>query len=125
MQRTESAVVQLVAPVMVCSACMIGPSTPDAGAGDAGAQTVSDQCETIANAFCMRAIRGCGVVYTLSQCIADEVPTCCSATTCKATSVSSPAAVDACTSAIASEDCNSVVTSGPSALAACQGVPHS
>jgi hypothetical protein len=105
--------------------CVIGPSSPDAGAVDAGSQTISDQCDTIANAFCTRAISGCGVVYTLSQCIADEVATCCNGANCRAISKSSASAVAACTSAIGSEDCNSVVNSGPSALAECQGVPHS
>jgi len=107
------------------AACTIGPATPDAGAAEGGTQLVSDQCNRIVTAFCMRAIGGCGFPDSLSQCIADELPTCCSGSKCNAISQSTPGAVDACTAALSSEDCNSVVTVGPSALAACQGIPQS
>ncbi|HZU83527.1 MAG TPA: hypothetical protein VE987_11445 [Polyangiaceae bacterium] len=107
-----------------CSACTIGPSASDAGAADAGSQLVSDQCNMIFEAFCNRAIGGCGVPDTLSQCIADELPTCCVGTTCDRVSQSPPSALDACTSALASEDCYSVATVGPSAVPACQGIPQ-
>lgn len=110
---------------LLAAACTIGPPTSDAGTSEAGAQLVSDQCNSIVIAYCMRAIGGCGVLYTLSQCIADELPTCCSGTKCNATSRSTPGAVDACTAAISAEDCNSVVTTGPSGLAPCQGIPQS
>jgi hypothetical protein len=120
---TFDARVWIAAAVSGLTACTIGPVGSDAGVVDAGPQTVSDQCNTIASAFCMRAI-ACGAAYSLSQCIADEVPTCCTGSGCNAISGTSASAVDACKVAIASEDCNSVVTVGEPAIAACQGIPQ-
>jgi hypothetical protein len=104
--------------------CAPASTSKDAGAADAGSQTVGDQCAAIAAAFCTRAISGCGVASTLSDCIANETPYCCLASACQAASLSSPSAVDACMSAIASQDCNSVVTVGTAGLPACQGIPQ-
>jgi hypothetical protein len=113
-----------VAAACLPLACTL-PTTPrDAGASDAGPQTVGDQCNLIAAAFCNRLISGCGVADTLSDCIANEVVSCCTGSMCNAISKSSQSALDACNSAIAFEDCNSVVTVGAPGLASCQGVPQ-
>jgi hypothetical protein len=104
-------------------ACTIHAIPDDAGTTDAGSQTVGDQCSAIAAAFCTRAIGTCGVVQDLSTCIANEMPTCCTGSTCSAISQSSPGALEACKSAIAVEDCNLVVNAGPAGLSACNGIP--
>jgi hypothetical protein len=112
--------------VVVASAalgCTIHTIGADAGPDDAGSQTVGDQCAAIATAFCTQAIGTCGVADTLSNCIANEMPSCCTGSTCNAISQSSPRALEACTSAIAVESCYLVVTAGWAGLAACNGIP--
>jgi hypothetical protein len=114
----------IVAAACIFLACTLPTTQSDAGTGDAGPQTVGDQCSAIASAFCNRSISGCGFADTLSDCIANEGPTCCTGSACNAISKSSQSALDACDSAIAFEDCNSVVTVGARGLASCQGVPQ-
>jgi hypothetical protein len=113
-----------VAMVPVAISCTLPNAGSDAGEGDAGSQTLGDQCSVIVAAFCAHAINDCGVADSLSDCIANETPTCCVGSACAATARSTRSAVASCASAIASEDCNSVVTAGPAALGVCQGVPQ-
>jgi hypothetical protein len=113
-----------VAAACIFLACTLPTTQSDAGTGDAGPQTVGDQCSAIALAFCNRAIGGCGFADTLSDCVANEVLSCCTGSECNAISKSSQSALDACDAAIAFEDCHSVVTFGPRGLASCQGVPQ-
>jgi hypothetical protein len=103
--------------------CTIHTIASDAGPDDAGSQTVGDQCAAIATAFCTQAIGTCGVPEALSDCIANETPTCCTGSTCNAVSQSSPLALEDCKSAIAVEPCNLVVNAGAAGLAACNGIP--
>jgi hypothetical protein len=96
----------------------------EGGAVEAGSATVGDQCSAIVAAFCNQAVGPCGMVgFTLSDCVNNDMMMCCMGSACGATSQSSTATVNACTTAIASEDCNMVANS--TLPAACQGVPQS
>jgi hypothetical protein len=105
------------------------PGSSEAGAdaetdatADAGVVTVGDQCTTIVTEFCAQVTGRCFVAgVTLSDCLSNDMPMCCTGTACNATSTSSAATVSACTSAIDAEDCSSVVATG--LPAECSGVP--
>jgi hypothetical protein len=103
--------------------CTIQPLGTDAGANSTATQTVGDQCSAIALAFCTEAIDSCGIPDSISDCIDNETPLCCSGSACNAISRTSASALDACTAALRVEDCNSVVNAGPS-IAACEGIPQ-
>lgn len=98
-------------------------SAVESGAVEGGSTTVGDQCGAIVAAFCNQAVGTCGMVgFTLADCVNNDMMMCCMGSACGATSQSSTATVNVCTTAIASEDCNMVANSVlPSA---CQGVPQ-
>jgi hypothetical protein len=112
-----------IALAWTATRCVIPATGGDAGNTDAGSETVGDQCSSIAAAYCQRA-QACNAAPSLSECIANEAPTCCVGSRCGAISRSSRSAVDSCTSTIALEDCYGLVTMGVSILAACQGIPQ-
>jgi hypothetical protein len=108
-----------VALAMAAGACV-----PDTTSGsDAGAQTVLEQCTAIYTELCQQAISRCDLMgFTLNDCVTNNVDTCCTGSVCNETSLSSAAAVNACTAAIDAEDCYSLSTNAtPSA---CQGLPQ-
>ncbi|MGO9838739.1 MAG: hypothetical protein ACLP1X_31555 [Polyangiaceae bacterium] len=89
---------------------------------DSGSETVGDQCTTIVTEFCAQVTGRCFVAgVTLSDCLSNDMPMCCTGTACNATSTSSAATVATCTSAIDAEDCSSVVATG--LPTECTGVP--
>lgn len=105
-------------------ACTIKPLPSDAGAGDAGPQTVGDQCTAIVTELCEQAASRCGIglAYTQDECVSAEMPSCCTGSACSALSLSPQSAVDACKQALDAEDCNTVANDvTPDA---CAGVPQ-
>jgi hypothetical protein len=104
--------VRFVAIVLVCAhvACTIKAVESDAGAGDAGSQTVGDQCTAIMTELCEQAASRCaiGLAYTLDQCVNANVLTCCTGTACNAKSQTSTSAIDACKAAYDGQDCNAM-----------------
>lgn len=111
------------AAALAASCVSCAPANTGADGGAAGSQTVGDQCSAIAQAFCEHAINDCLVLLSLGDCTSNEMAMCCVGSACNAISNASPAALDACTSAIPTEDCNSVVNASWQGLAACQSVP--
>ena len=110
------------------TACTITSTGDDGGsAGDgascaAAGETVGDQCQVIETAFCMRAISGCDVQNSLSQCISDSLPTCCASNDiCMAAATSCDTAVNQCASDFSMLDCNSIVTGATPT--SCMGIP--
>ncbi len=103
-------------------ACTIKPLPSDAGTGDAGSQTVGDQCTAIATELCEQAASRCGSLGPLDQCVSSEVVACCTGSACSALSLSPASAVDACKQAIDAEDCYSMTINA--APAACVGIPQ-
>ena len=86
----------------------------DAGGatGDAGAETVGEQCTAIDTEFCDQAINRCALSgFTLAECIANNMAACCSGSACSAVSKYTQGAVDACKADIDVEDCNAIVNS--------------
>jgi hypothetical protein len=108
----------LAAPLV---ACTIKPLPSDAGTGDAGSQTVGDQCSAIATELCEQAA-SCGSPSPLDQCVSSETVACCTGSACSVLSLSPASAVDACKQAIGAEDCYSM-TINP-APDACAGIPQ-
>jgi hypothetical protein len=95
--------------VLLGAACTFTTNSADAGIGGgvAGSQTVGEQCETVVTDFCTQAMK-CGYTYAVNDCVTDDTPMCCDAgSACSEISPSSPATVEACTSAIDALDCNS------------------
>jgi hypothetical protein len=77
-------------------------------------QTLNDQCSTIFNELCTQAMNRCGIGgFTVDQCIANDLPSCCIGSACDQTSQFSASDVSACTSAIDGEDCNAIATNSP------------
>ena len=66
-------------------------------ASNAGTQTVGEQCTTIVTAFCTQVSGPCAVGVILADCIARDMPMCCTGSACNAVSRSSGATVSACT----------------------------
>ena len=93
--------------------CVYTPTSgSDAGAGDAGMQTVGDQCMAIDTEFCSQAINRCALVgFTLADCISNNMPTCCTGSACAKLSMYPQSAVDVCKNDIDVEDCNAIVNS--------------
>jgi hypothetical protein len=115
----------VVSAAVALAACVIGPQTSgDAGASDAaGTTTVGDQCTDILTELCRQASSRCAMQgFTIDQCVANDMSTCCTGSACNATSQSSAADVSACKQAIDAEDCNLIANSATPA--ACQGVPR-
>jgi hypothetical protein len=115
----------VVLAAMSASACMITLPGSDAGtdASSTGTQTVLEQCTAIYTELCQQAIGRCGLQgFTLDECIKNNVDTCCAAGVCNEQSKSSAAAVDACKSALDTEDCYLLSTN--STPSACQGLPQ-
>lgn len=114
-----------LAIALFCAAgCRLSPgSSSDAGAPDAPAQSVGDQCEAIFAELCTQAVTRCALPgFTIDQCIASDMPSCCTGSSCNQTALSSAAQVEACKRAIDAEDCNAIVNS--STPGECQGVPR-
>jgi hypothetical protein len=111
-----------IAYAALCAACTIGPSTASDAGTDAPPQTVGDQCSALVKEFCLQAINHCGIQITLADCTMNDMPMCCSSTTCSAVSQFPPSAVSACTSAIDAEDCNLITNS--QSPAECQSLLH-
>jgi hypothetical protein len=96
----------------LAAGCVIGPSSADAGAGDAGTQTVGDQCTAIDTEFCNQAISRCGMAgFTLADCVANNMGQCCTGSGCSALSKYPMSSVDTCKAAIDAEDCNGIANS--------------
>jgi hypothetical protein len=95
----------------------------DAGTDvDAGPQTVGDQCTTKVTDLCTYSMSACGNTADLASCIADQMPLCCSGTTCTEISGSSAATFATCTSAIEVEDC--ALVGQAMYPPECQGIPQ-
>jgi hypothetical protein len=109
---------------MSAIACTLTLPGSDAGsdASSTGVQTVLEQCTAIYTELCQQAIGRCALQgFTLDDCVRNNVDTCCAGSVCNETSQSSTAAVDACKSALDTEDCYLLSTN--STPSACQGLP--
>ena len=96
----------------LCAGCDIGPAATDAGAGDAGTQTVGDQCTAIDTEFCSQAISRCNMTgFTLADCVTNNMGQCCTGSACSAVSKYPMSAVSTCTGEIDTEDCNGIANS--------------
>jgi hypothetical protein len=110
--------------------CTIQPFGSDAGTSSGGTttpstETVGDECDTIASAFCMHVVDDCGFADTVADCITNELPTCCTVgSDCDGISPTTSSTLDSCTSAIAAQDCASATSDGISDLPECQGLPE-
>ncbi len=128
------AIVSVASTVVLASisfspvACTITTTGDDGGTSDGATgcvstgQTVGDQCQIIETAFCTRAISGCAVSETLSQCISDAIPVCCASNDiCMMAATSCDTAVNQCASDFSMLDCNSIVTGATPT--SCMGIP--
>ncbi len=85
-------------------------------------QTVGDRCAAMFAEACSQSIDRCGAIGSLADCIAMNMPTCCTGTLCNATSRVPPAVAAACNQQIDLEQCYDLSTNPiPDA---CQGVLH-
>jgi|SRR5580704_9610852 hypothetical protein len=126
MKASPARLAALVATALTLGACDIAPpgsGVDDAGSDvDAGADTVEDQCTTKITALCNYSISSCGNQAAFADCIAQQMPLCCTGSACSEISESSAATLATCTSAIAVEDCSLV---GQAMYPPeCQGVPQ-
>src|SRR5271170_2433657 len=111
------------------TACTLGPVGDDAGATTSdgatcttAGETVGDQCQRIETAFCMRAMMGCDIQESLSQCISDSLPVCCASNDiCMMIATSCDTAVAQCASDFSMLDCNSIATGATPT--SCMGLP--
>jgi hypothetical protein len=100
----------LVLAVLGASGCIYSPTSgSDAGVGEAGTQTVGDQCMAIDTEFCSYAINMCGGGGDLSGCVTNNMSACCMGSACSAISQYPQSTVDTCKAQIDLEDCNCVV----------------
>ena len=116
---------RLLVPALLAAlslACTIKPLPSDAGAVDAGSQTVGNQCTAIATELCEQAASRCGDPSPLDQCVSSETVACCTGSACSELSLSPASAVDACKQAIDAEDCYSMTINA--APDACAGIPQ-
>lgn len=90
-----------------------GPDAGDeGGASDATStvQTVGTQCTEIITELCSQGLSRCALSYALSDCIANDMPMCCSSgDSCDTKATSSQGDVDTCKTAIDNADCNYIV----------------
>ena len=109
-----------------CTLKLTGADGGTAGSGTTSgastSMTVLDQCTSIYTELCTQGMQRCGILESLSDCLANDVPSCCTGSVCSESSLSSSSAVDACKAALDAEDCNSVANGV--APSACQGVPQ-
>ncbi len=107
--------------VVACTLKVVPPDPGSDASATGGTQTVDDQCKEISTELCSKA-QSCAVGGDPGTCVNSYVDLCCVGSVCDEISKSPPSAVDACKSAIDTEDCNALVNG--EAPAACQGVPQ-
>jgi hypothetical protein len=121
MIRALLAVGSLAAMCSALDPCTLGPN-PDAGSSSGGGSssgsssgslTVGTQCTAIVTEFCSQAVSRCALTgFTVSECVASDMPQCCSSgNTCNAPSTQPASSVDTCKTDIDAEDCNAVTNS--------------
>jgi hypothetical protein len=84
----------------------------EGGASDATTttQTIGTQCTEIITELCSQGLSRCALSYAISDCIASNMPMCCSSgDSCDTKATSSQSDVDACKTAIDNADCNYIV----------------
>jgi hypothetical protein len=106
--------------------CELGPPGSDGGSSSgagsssgggsssgSGSQTIGVQCNAIVEEFCMQAIARCALAgFTVSDCVSNDLPQCCSAgNTCDQPSSQPASSVDTCKSDIDAVDCNFIANS--------------
>jgi hypothetical protein len=107
--------------LLVAGLASLDPSNCGIDGADAGgaggtsdatstAQTVGTQCTEIITELCSQGLSRCALAYALSDCIANDMPMCCSSgDSCDTKATSSQGDVDTCKTAIDNADCNYIV----------------
>jgi hypothetical protein len=89
-----------------------------ADAGDEGGtsdatstvQTIGTQCTEIITELCSQGLSRCALSYAISDCVASNMPMCCSSgDSCDTKATASQSTVDTCKTAIDNADCNYIV----------------